>query len=77
MQLTRETLFKPTRAETKMSVTDVAARSVADKEAEARDRKTKRLRALRLAKEAELTEENPTRKPTNAKKGRTRSRIPG
>lgn len=75
MQLTKETLFKPTRAESKMFATDLAARIIADKETEARMQKTERLRDLRLAKEAELAKENPTPKPSKAGKGRTRRRI--
>ena len=76
MQLTRETLFKPVPAKSGISPTDMAVRSIAGKEAEARLQKTARLRALRLAKEAELAEENSDRKPTNAGKGRARRRIP-
>ncbi len=77
MHLTKDTLFKPTRAESKMSATDMAARSIADKEVEARILKTERLRALRLAKEAEPSSENPHRKRTKVDKSRTRSRLPG
>lgn len=73
--LTKDTLFKPTRTETKMSNTDMAARSIADKEADARIQKTARLRALRLAKEAEESAETPDGKPTKAGKTRTRRRA--
>ncbi|MCI5075259.1 hypothetical protein [Oricola sp.] len=76
VQLTKDTLFKPTRSETKMSNTDMAARSIADKEADARTQKTARLRALRLAKEAEESAETPEGKRAKAGKGRAR-RIRG
>lgn len=75
MQFTKETLFKPTRAETKLSATDSAARSIVEKETEAREAKTRRLRELRLEKEAEVGEEDtaPKKKPRKAAKPRSRA----
>jgi len=49
--LTKATLFKPTRAESKQATTDSVAKQMADAEAAARRAKTERLRGLRLAKD--------------------------
>jgi len=54
MTATKQNLFKPTKfnAEMKAADTNAAARGIVAQEANARDKKTERLRALRLAKEA-------------------------
>lgn len=74
-RLTRETLFKPTRAESKQAVTDGTARAMIEAEAERRQKKTQRLRELRLAAEAE--DAGQPAKPRSASRstgaGRTRS----
>ncbi|WP_421851728.1 hypothetical protein [Oricola sp.] len=49
----RQTLFKPTRAESKQASTDIAAREMIDSEASKRREKTARLKEMRLAREAE------------------------
>lgn len=51
-RLTKDTLFKPTRAESKHATTDSAARTILETEAAARQKKTERLRAMRLEVEA-------------------------
>lgn len=48
-QFTKETLFKPTRAESKQATTDKTVRKMLDTEAAARRAKTDRLREMRLA----------------------------
>lgn len=54
MTATKQNFFKPTkvRAEQKAADTNSAARGIIEQEANLRDKKTERLRALRLAKEA-------------------------
>ncbi|RFZ83587.1 hypothetical protein D0Y60_21505 [Shinella sp. WSJ-2] len=54
MTATKQNFFKPTKvsAETKAADTNAAARGIVAQEANAREKKTERLRALRLAKEA-------------------------
>jgi len=54
MTATKQNFFKPTKvsAEKKAQDTNAAARGIVEQEASARDKKTERLRALRLAKEA-------------------------
>lgn len=54
MTATKQNFFKPTKvsAEMKAADTNAAARGIVAQEANARDKKTERLRALRLAKEA-------------------------
>ena len=47
-------LFKPNKQELKAQTTDLVARAIIDKEASLRDAKTAKLRAARLAMEAEL-----------------------
>ena len=47
-------LFKPNKQESKAQTTDSVARAIIDKEAAQRDAKTAKLRAARLAMEAEL-----------------------
>lgn len=72
-RLTRETLFKPTRAESKQAMTDDTARSMIEAEAETRQKKTERLRKLRLAAEAETEPADRKAKPRsgNARRGRS------
>jgi hypothetical protein len=71
-KLTKDTLFKPsTRANDKWEVTNTVARSMTEAEATAREKKTERLRKLRM--EAGPQEEAPkpkraSRKPSAAKK---------
>jgi hypothetical protein len=65
-RLTRETLFKPTRAESKQAVTDNTARSMIEAEAEARQKKTERLRQMRLDAESDGAVEEV--KPRRAKR---------
>ena len=48
----RETLFRPTRQESKADSTDRAAREIVDAEGAAHREKTGRLRSARLASEA-------------------------
>ena len=52
-KVTKETLFKPTRPETKAEITDRTVRAILDDEAAKRRAKTEKLRAARLAMEAE------------------------
>lgn len=54
MTATKQNFFKPTKvsAEKKAADTTSAARGIIEQEANARDKKTERLRALRLANEA-------------------------
>ncbi|KQV41689.1 MULTISPECIES: hypothetical protein [unclassified Rhizobium] len=51
---TKQQFFKPTKVSTEKKAADTnsAARGIVQQEAVARDKKTERLRALRLAKEA-------------------------
>lgn len=65
-RLTKDTLFKPTRAESKQATTDSAARSILEAEAAARQKKTERLRAMRLEVEA-ATEKQQAAHPRSAK----------
>lgn len=57
-KLNKDNLFKPnlSRAENKSRTTDEIARAITDDEIAQRNRKTERLRAIRLAKEAEERE---------------------
>lgn len=71
MRSTKQTLFKPTRAESKLSTTDTAARLIVRKETEARSEKSLRLREMRLAKEAALPDE--TAAPAKPVKKKTRA----
>lgn len=48
-----EAVFKPNKQESKARTTDNAARAIIDQEAAAREAKTAKLRAARLAMEAE------------------------
>ena len=54
MTATRQQFFKPTKvsAATKAAETDSAAKNIVAQEAAARDKKTEKLRAARLAQEA-------------------------
>jgi len=65
-RLTKDTLFKPTRAESKQAATDSTARSILEAEAAARQKKTDRLRAMRLEVEA-ATEKQQAAYPRSAK----------
>ncbi|WP_337184358.1 hypothetical protein [Shinella sp.] len=54
MTATKQSFFKPTKtsADKKAAETNSVARGIVEQETAARDRKTEKLRALRLAKEA-------------------------
>jgi hypothetical protein len=54
MTATKQQFFKPTKmsAEAKSSQTNSIARGIVEQEAAAREKKTEKLRALRMAKEA-------------------------
>jgi hypothetical protein len=54
MTATRQQFFKPTKvsAEKKAAETNSVARGIVEQEAAAREKKTEKLRAMRLAKEA-------------------------
>lgn len=61
--------FKPNRNESKAQITDAAARAITDTEAAKREAKTAKLRAARLALEAEagpVEAPKPKRKPNAA-----------
>jgi DNA-binding XRE family transcriptional regulator len=77
MRSTKQTLFKPTRAESKLSTTDTAARLIVRKETEARSEKSRRLREMRLAKEAALPDETAAPAKTGKKKARPTRRAAG
>lgn len=65
MTATRQQFFKPTKvsSEKKAEETNSVARGIVEQEASAREKKTAKLRALRLAKEAaEPAPEAPKRK---------------
>lgn len=66
-------ILKPSKAETKFQATDNAARRIIDAEAVARDKKTARLRAARLAREAVSHEAPPPAKPVKKSAGRIRA----
>ncbi|GLK77489.1 hypothetical protein GCM10008171_27430 [Methylopila jiangsuensis] len=52
LKLTKESLFKPSKAEVKGDATTRAARAIIDQETARRDAKTARLREARLARDA-------------------------
>ncbi|MBX3570460.1 MAG: hypothetical protein KF914_20535 [Rhizobiaceae bacterium] len=58
---------RPNRQESKADATTMVARSILQAETKARDAKTAKLRALRLAQEAEAAEA-PAKKPKGAGK---------
>jgi len=64
MTATKEQFFKPTKvnATQKAEVTNSVARGIIEQETAARDKKTEKLRALRLAKEAAITAPPPKKK---------------
>lgn len=62
-------MFKSSKAETKLQVTDNAARAIVNAEATARDKKTARLRAARLAQEAVEPQPAPATKPVKKAAG--------
>ncbi|MFD1331615.1 hypothetical protein ACFQ4O_06330 [Methylopila musalis] len=51
MTLTKDSLFKPSKAEAKGDATTRAARAIIDQETARRDAKTERLKAARLARD--------------------------
>lgn len=67
--ITTSGIFKPlsSKAETRSQVTDNTARAIVEAETSARDKKTAKLRAARLAKEAVESEAPP---PVPAKPAR-------
>lgn len=64
MTATRQQFFKPTKATAaaKAAETNSVAKGIIEQEAAARERKTEKLRALRLAQEAEAVQPVPTPK---------------
>jgi len=74
-RLTKETLFKPTRAESKQAATDETAWAMLEAEDEKRRKKTERLREMRLAAEAEAAgdeaKKGPAKKPVASRRKRT------
>ncbi|HEV7248400.1 MAG TPA: hypothetical protein VGN93_15605 [Shinella sp.] len=64
MTATRQQFFKPTKvsAATKAAETDSAAKTIVAQEAAARDKKTEKLRAMRIAQEAAQPAPLPTTK---------------
>lgn len=66
--MTKDTLFRPSRMETKAETTTAVAMGMIDKESAARDAKTQRLRAARLEREAAELRKTPPKKRTSAKK---------
>lgn len=74
---TKESIFKPTKskAETKSEITDRTARAVIDAEANARDAKTERLKAQRLAMEAKRAAEEAANPAPVKKKRATRKKA--
>ncbi|MFZ2100180.1 MAG: hypothetical protein WAU86_06400 [Oricola sp.] len=75
--LTKHTLFKPTRLESRQATTDSVARSMMEADEAARKKKTERLRQMRL--EAQPDEEEPAKSRSGkarkkaAPKGRTKT----
>lgn len=69
--ITKDTLFKPSRsrAETKAEITDNAARAIIDAEAAAREAKSAKLRAARLAREADTAKAPPAKADKKPPKG--------
>lgn len=63
-----EHVFKPNRQESKSQTTDNAARAILDQEASERAAKTAKLRAARLAMEAERVVEPAAAKKPRAKR---------
>jgi hypothetical protein len=59
-KVTRDNLFKPalSRTESRSKTTDEISRAITEAEIAKRERKTERLRAMRLAKEAEEREKS-------------------
>lgn len=62
-KITKDNLFKPSRAESKRQTTEQLSRAITEDEIARRERKTERLRAARLAKEAEDREEGRSKAP--------------
>ncbi|TWG94754.1 hypothetical protein L598_003400000160 [Mesorhizobium sp. J18] len=79
MQLTKDTLFiqKPSRAETKSDITTQVARSIIEQEAAAREAKSRRLKELRLKKEAEATDTAPAARKSRPRKATPKTRLAG
>lgn len=65
--LTKDTLFKPTKAESKQAMTDTAARSILEAEAAERQKKTDRLRKMRLEVEAAAEKQKKKSGPAKRK----------
>lgn len=64
MTATRQQFFKPTKATAaeKAAETNSVAKGIIEQEAAAREKKTEKLRALRLAQDAETLQPAPTPK---------------
>lgn len=69
MTATRDTFFKPGKvsAQDKAATTDTVARAIIDQEADARERKTEALRALRMERESVEAENAPAPKKRAAR----------
>ena len=72
--VTKDTLFRPTKAEGKLSATDRAAREIIDTEAAARTKKTDALRAARLARDEAAKAATPVAAKSVAKKAKPAAR---
>ncbi|KFB08158.1 hypothetical protein [Nitratireductor basaltis] len=74
---TKETVFRQpmSKAETKSEITDRTARAIMDAEVNARDAKTERLKAQRLAMEAKRAAEEAANPAPVKKKRVTKSRV--
>ncbi|MER2536478.1 MAG: hypothetical protein ABTQ31_15095 [Rhizobiaceae bacterium] len=72
MKAAPEGLFKPkpTSSQAKGEMTTRVARSIIEGEVSQRDAKTARLRAMRLAREAEIAAAPPPAKPAPARRSR-------
>ena len=78
MELTKDTLFapKPSKAETKNDITTQVARAIIEDEVAAREAKTRRLRELRLKKEAEELDKPPAKKAAS-RRATPKKRVAG
>ena len=70
MSAKKDRFFKPSRtsAESKLAQTDAAARDIVDAEATVREKKTERLRALRLAQPVAEAPKKAIRPKANSSK---------
>jgi hypothetical protein len=73
MMVTKHTLFRPTRTETKADTTSSVARDIIAKETSVREAKVERLRKARLEREAFAAADDSARKPRKQPATRTKS----